>query len=414
MPANDHAPVRLPLLLAGAPPGGKAGNSVSSEVMRDALERIGEVTLLSHRVALFPFWREHHVDERRHVRIGVQPLFVHGEAMLAGRMHSRRLQRWTCAWVVNSRYAGAPYAAGVPYVIWEATTVRDELSVSSWADVRRSARGSGVGFALHRSLLPVGERLEGRLYRSAAAVVAMSDYTRERIIEMHGLPPERVGVLTHPPSSTFLSVLGYSNSNRVPAVANGPWRLLFVGRVDDARKNFGLLPEVLRHLRASGRRASLTVIGAHNADWRRQLTIDDLADAITFAGPVTLPALVEAYRTHDLLLLPSRQEGFGIVVAEALAAGLPVVATRCGGPERIVRESGAGVLVPFDAAAMAAAIVDVLASDGRVATMRARAERYSQGPLHPDRFAAEVARITETVAHTSPRAPRTPRTGTAA
>ena len=73
----------------------------------------------------------------------------------------------------------------------------------------------------------------------------------------------------------------------------------------------------------------------------------------------TLPTGVEAtnevasvaseLRQASLFALPSFQEGFGIVVAEALASGVPAVVTPCGGPEELIRESGAGtVLADFE------------------------------------------------------------------
>jgi glycosyltransferase involved in cell wall biosynthesis len=279
-------------------------------------------------------------------------------------------------------------------VIWEATTARDELAVSTWNDVRRSARGSGLGFALHRSLLPLGERIEGRIYRDASAILAMSAHTRDRVIETHGLAAGDVGILPHPAGPAFLEALDAARREPGERMPGEPWRLLFVGRADDARKNFALLPSVLRQLSAAGHAVTLTVVGPHNAEWRAGLSLDDVADSIHFTGPVSTEALVSAYLHHDLLLLPSRQEGFGIVVAEAFAAGMPVVATRCGGPEAVIAESGAGELVPIDASAMAAAVVRILAEARSVAEMRRRARVYADGPLNPSRFAEQVARIT--------------------
>ena len=89
------------LLLAGALPGGKAGNPVSTDVLLNALRCSGKVTILSHRVAS-PTWKESIVDGVNLVRLGVQPILIHGEAMPAGRIHRKRLRRWRFGWVVNS------------------------------------------------------------------------------------------------------------------------------------------------------------------------------------------------------------------------------------------------------------------------------------------------------------------------
>ena len=66
-----------------------------------------------------------------------------------------------------------------------------------------------------------------------------------------------------------------------------------------------------------------------------------------------------------VVVLPSRAESFGAVLVEALACGTPVVATRCGGPEDIVRD-GVGELVPVeDPVALAEALGRVLAEPAR-------------------------------------------------
>jgi glycosyltransferase involved in cell wall biosynthesis len=82
---------------------------------------------------------------------------------------------------------------------------------------------------------------------------------------------------------------------------------------------------------------------------------------VTFAGPLVGPALEAAYDGADVVVLPSRGESFGMVVTEALARGLPVVATRTGGvPEALGRAPGGtlpGLLVaPDDPAALADAL----------------------------------------------------------
>jgi glycosyltransferase involved in cell wall biosynthesis len=172
-------------------------------------------------------------------------------------------------------------------------------------------------------------------------------------------------------------------------------RLLFVGRADDPRKNFPLLLDVLRRLEHSGRIATLTVIGPHNPIWKSSLDLVGVGERVSFLGGVSNEHLVDAYLTHDLLLLPSVQEGFGIVVAEAFAAGLPVVATRCGGPEHLIMESGAGFIVDHSASAMAQAIAEFFSSATRAAFMQARALASADSTLSFDRFAASVASVTE-------------------
>jgi glycosyltransferase involved in cell wall biosynthesis len=94
-----------------------------------------------------------------------------------------------------------------------------------------------------------------------------------------------------------------------------------------------------------------------------------------------------------MLALSSRSEAFGNVLVEALAHGLPVVATRCGGPQEILDDGRFGRLVPIDDCnAMACAIDESLADPGDPARHRARAEVFSLDRAL-DRFEELIERI---------------------
>ncbi|MBC7789943.1 MAG: glycosyltransferase family 4 protein [Anaerolineae bacterium] len=396
---SSHAPAVASsrILLAGAVPGEAAGNAVSSALLQSALSRLGEVGQLSHEITAIPRYREVTNGGTRHIRLGTQPFSVHGEALLAGRFFRGRLSGWSCGWAVNSRYAGALMTAGVPYVIWEATTFRDELDATDIAAVRRAGTGSGLGAMLHRSLLPLGERIEGTLYRRAAALVAMSEHTRERIIATHSMPASAVGILTHPPTPAFLEALERSPSRRAGSGERQTCRLLFVGRVDDPRKNYPLLQETLRLLSGKGIDFRLTVVGPHTQQWRRSIKAGAEADYVTYTGLVDMDALAAAYLAHDVLVVSSRQEGFGIVVAESMHAGLPVVSTRCGGPEHIIRESGGGILADHTPRAMAQAIEALALDTALRSAMSDRAREYAARRLSLASFYSRVEEITRGV-----------------
>jgi glycosyltransferase involved in cell wall biosynthesis len=76
--------------------------------------------------------------------------------------------------------------------------------------------------------------------------------------------------------------------------------------------------------------------------------------------------LIKLYQQATVFALPSVEEGFGMVIIEAMACGVPVVATRCGGPDSIITDGKDGYLVPMnDAPAMADAITR-LCTDGEL------------------------------------------------
>lgn len=397
---------RFDLLVAGAPPGDAAGLSVMTATLLDALGPSSDLSLLTHHISLLPSARMNGGGLRT-LSLGVQPLTVHGEAILAARLHRRQLRFFTCGWAVGSRYAESLRAAGLPYLIWEATTLRDEIQHTKVAAVRNAGRGTGIGTMLHKASLPLDERLEGRLYRRAAAVLAISGYTADRIRQLHGLDHDAVRILQPPPTRTFLKALDEARralgSSHSRDTSSHPLHLLFVGRVDDPRKNFALLRDALRQLREARVAVKLTVVGPYNAEWLRSLGLRD-DDPITFMGSVDHSALPVALLRHEVLVVPSRQEGFGIVVSEAMHAGLPVVATRCGGPERVLTESGAGILVEQTAYALAAGIRAFAENESLRQTMGERGRAYAERELSPIRFQKRVSEELELL-RTLPAAP---------
>jgi glycosyltransferase involved in cell wall biosynthesis len=108
-------------------------------------------------------------------------------------------------------------------------------------------------------------------------------------------------------------------------------------------------------------------------------------NGVEVVGPVTD---VAAELQHAaIFVLPSLQEGFGLVAAEALAAGLPVITTPCGGPEDLVRSSGGGrVLETFDPDELAHAAVSLAADAVSASAMRVSGLAYVQRVHDPNRF----------------------------
>ena len=381
------------ILIAGTFPGSPSGNAVSSEVLSSALEHVGEVTQLGHRMAFLPSW---HPRADGVIELGTQPFVIHGEGLAAGLAYGRRLSAWTCGWAVNSRYAGALMMSRLPYAIWEATLIGDEMESTSIAENRLNGRGTGIGVALHSTLLPVGERIEGLLYRKATILCAMSDYTRSRMIERYNLSSNRVLLLSHPPTFRFLQALKRAGQEFPGPAANGggPVRLLCVGRVDDPRKGVAELLQAVVLARSAGLSISLTVVGPYSEKWARRFAALISASQATLLGKVDLDELARQYLSHSALVVPSRQEGFGIVVAEAFHAGLPVIATRCGGPEAAIRSSGAGMLTEREPAALAAAFQIIVSNPSLLRELSANAARFASAELSPAAFACRVREIT--------------------
>nr|WP_211258771.1 glycosyltransferase family 4 protein [Spirillospora albida] len=211
---------------------------------------------------------------------------------------------------------------------------------------------------------------ERETLREVQAVVATSAWARGHLIAHHGLEPSRVHAV---PPGTDPAPLANGTE--------GASHLLCVASVTP-RKGHDLLVEAL---------ASLTDLPwtcecagpldrdpDHVARVRDLVARHGLADRVTLEGPLTGKRLDDAYAAADLLVLPSRAETYGMVVTEALARGVPAVATSVDGvPDTLGWDpSGAvpGLLVrPEDPAALAAALRRWLTEPGLRDGLRAAA-----------------------------------------
>jgi D-inositol-3-phosphate glycosyltransferase len=149
--------------------------------------------------------------------------------------------------------------------------------------------------------------------------------------------------------------------------------------MSDPRKNIGLLLEAFALLPDRVRNQSRIVLAGSppppQAFWEHAQRLG-LYDRITFVDQPEGPALLRLYQQASVFALPSDEEGFGMVLLEAMACGVPVVSTRSGGPDGIITDAEDGFLVQRgDAAAMAARLGQVLEDDGLAAEMGRNARR---------------------------------------
>lgn len=127
---------------------------------------------------------------------------------------------------------------------------------------------------------------------------------------------------------------------------SGPFRFLTVAGLVEG-KGVDILLDAIARFTARGGNALFTIVGAGplETQLRDQCTALGLDEVVEWRGTVQREALPHVFREADAFVLPSLHESFGVVFIEALASGIPVIATRCGGPEEFVTEDN-GLLIP--------------------------------------------------------------------
>lgn len=188
--------------------------------------------------------------------------------------------------------------------------------------------------------------------RRANRVIALTP-REARYLESLGVAPEQIVVI---PNGVDMNEFA-----PVPAASRDgdDIRILFAGRCYPEQKGLHVLLDAMALLRDDSR-IRLHVVGEDgggHAVVRSMARSHGIEDRITLIGRVDRPRLIEEFRAADIFVLPSLFDSLPIAILEAMASGLPVVATRVGGVPDIVEDERTGLLVePGDAEALAEAL----------------------------------------------------------
>lgn len=352
--AGPGSAARLLLVNYEFPPLGGGGGAVTANLAREMAAMGCSVRVLTSAYAGLP--RRQDIDgyevlrvptvRRRHDRCSVAEMaLAMAGSLVAAPLLARRwrpdltiaffgLPGGPAGWLVERLY-------GTPYLV---SLLGGDVPGFAY-------RGIGLYHAL------TGGVIRG-LWRGACGVIANSDGLAD-LARRHapGLPvavvPNGVDPLAFTPAPG--------------PRPDGPVRLLLVGRLVH-QKAVDVMLNALARLDAATR-PRLTVVGdgperAALEALSRNLGLDASVD---FAGWVARDRLADTYRAHDVLVSPSRFEGMSLVLQEAMACGLPVVATRIPGSEELVVDGETGLLVEVeDVAGLAAAVARFGADPGLI------------------------------------------------
>ncbi len=214
------------------------------------------------------------------------------------------------------------------------------------------AQARGAERAWRFVMVAVNERIERAVLPRMTHVFAQSVYTQQ-LLERN---VSRNRLSFGPP--------GVDTSIFKPGQYQADGYILSVGRFSDRRKNVSLLFKAYDRVRRQMSRPPKLVLAGNaeptSHDWEL-VRAAGIEAHVEFRRNPSTEALARLYRDGSVFVLSSDEEGFGVVLLEAMASGLPVVSTRCGGPETLVQDGETGYLTPVgNASALCGRICELL------------------------------------------------------
>ncbi|MEZ0492910.1 glycosyltransferase family 4 protein [Kineococcus sp. TBRC 1896] len=299
-----------------------------------------------------------------------------------GPVTAARVRRWLAEGSFDVLHVHEPLSPSTSLLaLWAASPVTTGPLVATFHTANLRSRAMQAAFPLLRPSL-----------EKIAARIAVSEDARRTVVEHVGGDAVVVpnGVVTRAFARAPRRA-EWTGTPRRPVVA-------FVGRLDEPRKGLPLLCEVVPLVRAAVPGARFLVAGRGDVAAARELLGPADRDAVEFLGAVDDRAKESLLASADVYLAPhTGGESFGIVLVEAMAAGVAVVAADLGAFRRVLGDGAHGALFDVgDAAAAAREVLTLLADPDQRAVLaaagRAAAARYDWSVV-----AGEVLRVYETV-----------------
>ena len=218
-----------------------------------------------------------------------------------------------------------------------------------------------------------------RACRNADRVIAVSEFTKREIMEYYGTPEAKIDVVYQGCDPAFAAPVSKEKLDDVALRYSLPRQfILYVGSIEE-RKNLMLVAKAIAS-RPSAFSHKIVAVGKRTPyvdEIRQYLEANGIADRILFFHKVPFADLPSFYRLADAFVYPSRIEGFGIPMLEAISSGLPAIGCtgscleEAGGPHCIYVD-------PDDAQAMSAALCRVVSDKELRETMIREGYKYAR------------------------------------
>jgi glycosyltransferase involved in cell wall biosynthesis len=259
--------------------------------------------------------------------------------------------------------------AFLPELVWLTSRLRRRPYIVHFhLDVDQSGRLGPILPAYKRFVL-------GPVLRGAAAVIVLSEEQAAFLCSEHGVARERIAVIPNGvPSSFFLERAGE------PADREGPLRLLSVGRLS-VQKNVPRLVEALALVEVP---VDLVLVGDGEDRIRVERLIEERGlTNVRLVGAQYGEDLLGWYRWAQAFALTSDKEGLPLALLEAMAAGVPIIATDVPGTHELL--IGVGLLTALEPAAIATAIAQLAGDPDRRADLAERGRSHAAAHAWSDR-----------------------------
>ena len=266
---------------------------------------------------------------------------------------------------------------GVPHLVWCASTmIEDRID-------RRRAMPFARRIFDRFVVSPVQRAMERKILQGPGRFMAVSSYTRTLLVAAGGyrdhffdVPiPVELERFSPPSVPPEIGVIG------------------FAGRPDDPRKNLALLFRSLKQLLERGEKVELRLTGNATPSLAHLAENLGISDHVSWMGWLNSDDLPAFFRELDVFVIPSSQEGLNIAGLQAMASAVPVVSTRCGGPQDYVIDGETGILVSSDVQEMVSAITVISGNRERRDELGANARRFVEDRYGLDRFKADLADV---------------------
>ena len=265
----------------------------------------------------------------------------------------------------------------IPHFVWCASTMIED----------RIDRRRAMPFArrlLDRFVVsPVQRIMEKRILKGCGRFMAVSSYTRDSLVSAGGHRDRFFDVPIPVDLERF----------KPPAVLPRNGVIGFAGRPDDPRKNLAFLFRSLKQLLEQGEKVELRLTGNATPSLARLAEDLEISDFVSWMGWLNDDELPVFFQELDVFVIPSSQEGLNIAGLQAMASAVPVVSTRCGGPQDYVIDGQTGVLVSSEIHEMVSAINGIVGNRNKRDELGANARRFVEDRYSFERFKENFAEV---------------------